>query len=113
MIAETKGKQRRPTDRPGVSCALLWVLTIGIALVSMRFCLTSLANAGIVAEEDGNLMLAIAFPVALLTIGKPGAWHGLSQMSVIFLVARRNIIRLFDSFALAKVGFVPQRGFLP
>ena len=78
MNAETESrKQRRPTDGPDASGALYWVLAIGIALVSMRFCLTLLANAGIVAEEDGNLILAIAFPVALLTIGRlaPGRGH--------------------------------------
>lgn len=47
-----------------------WVTAILIALVSIRLFLWLLTRAGVIAEDDGNLMLLIALPIALLTIGK-------------------------------------------
>jgi hypothetical protein len=59
-----------PPRRTRASRALYWVIAIAIALVSIRLCLWFLARAGLIAEDDANLMLVVAVPIALLTIGK-------------------------------------------
>lgn len=57
-------------ERSGLRGALYWVIAVGIALVSIRVLLRLLADAGIIAEEDGNVMLVVAVPIALFTIGR-------------------------------------------
>ena len=60
-----------PRRTPGASRALYWVIAIAIALVSGTACASGfLARAGLIAENDANLMLVVAVPIALLTIGK-------------------------------------------
>lgn len=60
----------RSTERSDRPALLYWALAIVIALLSIRLFLWLLTNAGVIAEEDGTVMLIIAVPVALLTIGK-------------------------------------------
>lgn len=71
MTMDTKKRPvERSKERSAPPAILYWLLAVAIALLSIRLFLWLLANAGLIAEEDGKVMLVIAVPAALLTIGK-------------------------------------------
>ncbi|WP_395336893.1 hypothetical protein WBP06_20920 [Novosphingobium sp. BL-8H] len=64
-----RGHEKLPSG-PEPSGTLYWILAVGVALLSIRLFLWLLANAGVIAEKDINVMLVIAAPIALLIIGR-------------------------------------------
>lgn len=69
MSNSDNDQYRRRPRLPRTSAIPYWVIAIGIAIATIRLFVWKLNQEGIVSEEDGNLVVLVALPVALLMVG--------------------------------------------
>jgi hypothetical protein len=69
------GKGSREDGRPGgkspkPSVGLYWIIAIAMALASVRLFVWLLGQAGLVSDEDGNLVVLLALPFTLFAMAR-------------------------------------------
>ncbi|AMK23055.1 MULTISPECIES: hypothetical protein [Sphingomonadaceae] len=55
--------------RPHLRVGLYWMVAAAIAIASLRLFIWVLGKSGVISDADGEFVLLIALPIALLTIG--------------------------------------------